>query len=95
MCSSAPAWDTAKTVVPTVTRPTATQADHNGVNDPVHVELTMELAVTAERIEGTVCPAARPALSFSGWSELFAVLLTVISEAGDEVTAPDQWTRQA
>jgi hypothetical protein len=53
------------------------------------VELTMELSVTAERIEGTVRPVARPAVArpavaFSGWSELFAALLTVISETGDD-----------
>jgi hypothetical protein len=78
------------TVVPTVTRLTTTQADHGEMNDPARVELTIQLTVTAERIEGSVRWGTRPALSFSGWSELFAVLVAVTSQAGTDVIAPDQ-----
>jgi hypothetical protein len=60
------------------------------VNDPVRVELTLALEVTAEHIEGTVLSGDRPALPFHGWSELFAVLLTVASGTGKDGTAPGQ-----
>lgn len=60
------------------------------VNDPVRVELTLALEVTAEHVEGTVLSGDRPALPFHGWSELFAVLLTVASGTGKDKMAPDQ-----
>jgi hypothetical protein len=60
------------------------------VNDPVRVELTVALEVTAEHIEGTVRSGDRPALPFHGWSELFAVLLTVASGTGQDRMPPDQ-----
>jgi len=52
------------------------------VNGPVRLVLTVELAVTAEPVEGLVRSAGRPDQSFSGWSELFAVLMALTSEAG-------------
>ena len=51
------------------------------VSEPARVELTIELAVTAQHIEGTVRSGDRAGLYFSGWSELFAVLETVTSQA--------------
>jgi hypothetical protein len=54
------------------------------------VELTVALEVTAEHIEGTVLSGDRPALPFHGWSELFAVLLTVASGTGKDRMPPDQ-----
>ena len=46
--------------------------------------VTAEITVTDEQIEGTVRGAGRPAQAFSGWSELFAVLLALTSEAGGD-----------
>ena len=65
------------------------------MNDPVRVELTLALEVTAEHIEGTVLSGARPALPFHGWSELFAVLLTVASGTVEDRMAPDQHQQPA
>jgi hypothetical protein len=57
------------------------------MNDPTPMELTIELAVT-EHIEGTVRSGTRPAMSFSGWSELFAVLLAITADVDKDPTIP-------
>jgi hypothetical protein len=59
------------------------------VNDPVRLVLTLELAATARPIAGLVRSGEHPGQEFSGWSELFAVLQTLISAAGDEAGRPD------
>jgi hypothetical protein len=76
------------TVVPTVTHSTASPADHDKVNNPVRVQLTLELAVNAEHAAGTVRSGDRPAMPFSGLSELFAALVTVASDAGQDARSP-------
>jgi hypothetical protein len=55
------------------------------MNGPVRLVLAVELAVTAEPIAGLVRAGDRPGQAFSGWSELFAVLQTLISQAGGDV----------
>ena len=65
------------------------------MNDPVRVELTLAIKVTAEHTEGTVLSGARPALPFNGWSELFAVLLTVASGTGKDGIASGQHQQPA
>ncbi len=62
------------------------------VNDPVRLTLTVEFTVAAEPVEGLVRLARRPAHPFSGWSELFAVLMTLTSEASGHAVAPDRNT---
>jgi hypothetical protein len=64
------------------------RADHNGVTSPPRLMLTAQITVTGEHIEGTVRAAGRPAQAFSGWSELFAVLLALTSQAGPDATTP-------
>jgi hypothetical protein len=60
------------------------------VNDPVQLELTVEFTATAEPVEGLVRSASGPARAFSGWSELFAVLMTLTAETGGHAVAPDR-----
>ena len=60
------------------------------MNDPIRLVLTVELAVTAEHVAGLARDGDRPGQAFSGWSELFAVLQTLISQAGDDVDVPGQ-----
>ena len=60
------------------------------VQSPVRLVLTVELAVTAEPIAGLVRSGDRPGQAFSGWSELFAALQTLISQAGSDADTPDQ-----
>jgi hypothetical protein len=60
------------------------------MNGPVRLVLAVELAVTAEPIAGLVRAGDRPGQAFSGWSELFAVLQTLISQAGGDADVPDQ-----
>jgi len=62
------------------------------VNGPVRLVLTVELAVTAEPIAGLVNAGGGPGQAFSGWSELFAVLQTLISQAGGDADGPGQRT---
>jgi hypothetical protein len=59
------------------------------VNGPVRLVLTVELDATAEPVEGLVRSAGRPDQTFSGWSELFAALIALTSEAGGDEVAPD------
>jgi hypothetical protein len=60
------------------------------VNGPVRLVLTLELTTTTEPIAGQALSGDQPGLPFSGWSELFAVLQTLTSDAGGTATAPDQ-----
>ncbi len=62
------------------------------MNDPVRLALTAEFTVTAEPVEGLVRLAGRPAYPFSGWSEFFAVLMTLTAEASGDAAAPDRDT---
>jgi hypothetical protein len=71
-------------VVPAVTRHAAPRAHHGQVNSPVPIQLTVELTGTAGYIQGTVRCGDRPAMPFSGWSELFAALLAVVADAGQD-----------
>jgi uncharacterized protein with GYD domain len=57
------------------------------MNDRTPMQVTIELAAT-EHIEGTVRSGTRPAISFSGWSELFAVLLTITADVDKHPTTP-------
>jgi hypothetical protein len=59
------------------------------VNGPVRLVLTLELTATAEPIAGLAGSGGQPGLAFSGWSELFAVLQTLISQAGSDANAQD------
>jgi hypothetical protein len=76
------------TVVPTVTRPAAPPADDDTVTSPSPVQVSLDLTGNAEHIEGTVRCADRPAMPFSGWSELFAALVSVASGAGQDPLHP-------
>jgi hypothetical protein len=76
------------TVVPTVTRPAAPPADDDTVTSPSRVQVSLDLTGNAEHIEGTVRCADRAAMPFSGWSELFAALLSVASGAGQDPLHP-------
>jgi hypothetical protein len=62
------------------------------VNGPVRLVLTVELDAIAEPVEGLVRSAGRPDQSFSGWSELFAVLIALASNPGGDEVAPDRST---
>jgi hypothetical protein len=66
------------------------------MNDPVRLALRVEFSATAEPVEGVVRFGGGPAQPFSGWSELFAVLMTLTSEAGEHAVAPDRgaWPAQ-
>jgi hypothetical protein len=75
-------------VVLTVTRRPDPAADDNHVNGPVRLVLTVELAVIAEPIAGLVRSAEGSSQAFSGWSELFAALQTLIR--GDDRPAIQQ-----
>ncbi len=75
------------TVVPAVTRCPPPAADDDRVNSPVRLVLTVELAVTAEPIAGLV-RSGEDRQPFSGWSELFAALQTLIR--GNDRPAPPQ-----
>jgi hypothetical protein len=76
------------TVVPTVTRPAALPADDDTVTSPSRVQVSLDLTGNAEHIEGTVRCADRPATPFTGWSELFAALVSVASGAGQDPLHP-------
>src|ERR1700730_3671983 len=76
------------TVVPAVMRHWPGWADRSGVSGPTRLVVTAEITVTGEQVQGTVRGAGCPAQAFSGWSELFAVLLALISAARGEGTAP-------
>ncbi len=71
-------------MVPAVTRPAAPRAHHDQVNSPAPIQLTVELTGTAGYIQGTVRYTDRPAMPFSGWSELFARLLAAVTDAGQD-----------
>jgi hypothetical protein len=71
-------------VVPAVTRRAAPRAHHDQVNSPAPIQLTVELTGTAGYIQGTVRYSDRPAMPFSGWSELFAALLAAVADAGQD-----------
>jgi hypothetical protein len=66
------------------------------VNGSVRLVLRVEFAATAEPVEGVVRFGGGAAQPFSGWSELFAVLMTLTSEAGEDAVAPDRdaWPAQ-
>lgn len=74
-------------MVPTVTRGPGPAADDWRVNSPVRLMLTVELAVTTEPIAGLV-RSSEGSQGFSGWSELFAALQTLIR--GNDRPAPPQ-----
>jgi hypothetical protein len=57
------------------------------MDGPVQQVLTLELTTTAEPIAGVV-RSGNQAQAFSGWSELFAVLQTLTSQAGGDANAP-------
>jgi hypothetical protein len=64
------------------------------VNDPVRLVLKIEYAAATEPVEGLVCSPGSPARAFSGWSELFAVLMSLTSDAARPVAiSPDDHTR--
>lgn len=71
-------------MVPAVTRPAVPRAHHDQVNNPAPIQLTVELTGTAGYIQGTVRYSDRPAMPFSGWSELFAALLAAVADAGQD-----------
>ena len=58
------------------------------VNDPVRQVLTLELTATTEPIAGVARSGEQPGHAFSGWSELFAVLQTLTSQAASDAEAP-------
>ncbi len=70
-------------MVPAVTRRAAPRPHHDQVNNPAPIQLTVELTGTGY-IQGTVRYSDRPALPFSGWSELFAALLAAVADAGQD-----------
>lgn len=76
------------TVVPTVTRPAAPPTDDDTVTSTARVQVSLDLAGNAEHIEGTVRCGNQPAMPFSGWSELFATLVSVASGAGQDPLHP-------
>ena len=49
------------------------------MSGPVRFVLTVEFGGTGEPVEGLVRSAGQSAQAFSGWSELFAVLQTVLA----------------
>jgi hypothetical protein len=52
---------------------------------PVRLVLTLEFTAVAETVEGLVHAADHSAHTFSGWSELFAVLMELTSgEEGNQ-----------
>jgi hypothetical protein len=57
------------------------------VGGPTRLVLTVEFASVAEPVEGLVHCAERPTTAFSGWSELFAVLMARTSEAAGQPIA--------
>jgi hypothetical protein len=52
------------------------------VSGPVRFVLTVEFGGTGEPVEGLVRGTGQSAQAFSGWSELFAVLMRLTSERG-------------
>jgi hypothetical protein len=54
------------------------------VTSTARVQVSLDLAGNAEHVEGTVRCGDRPAMPFSGWSELFAALVSVACGAGQE-----------
>ncbi len=59
------------------------------VDDPVRLVLTLELTATAEPITGIACAGDQSGQAFSGWSELFAVLHALVTQAGGASDGPD------
>jgi hypothetical protein len=64
------------------------------VDDPVRLVLTLELATTAEPIAGFARAGEAAGQAFSGWSELFAVLPTLLSQAGSAKDGPVSLSHQ-
>jgi hypothetical protein len=58
------------------------------VNDPVRQVLMLELTTTTEPIAGVARSGDQPGHAFSGWSELFAVLQMLTTQAGGAANAP-------
>jgi hypothetical protein len=55
------------------------------VSSPARLVLTVEFTAVAETVDGLVYAADRSAHAFSGWSELFAVLMELTSrEEGNQ-----------
>lgn len=78
-------------MVPAVTRRARGPADDGAcVYGPDGLVLILELTAAVEPIEGLARSGDRPAQAFSGWSELFAVLQTLISERNQGSIAPDR-----
>lgn len=65
------------------------------VTDPGRLVLRVEFAGVTEPVEGLVRSPGRPARAFSGWSELFAALMTLTSEAAGHAISPDHHPRPA
>lgn len=59
------------------------------VNGPVRLVLTLELTTVTEPIAGVARSGDQPGQAFSGWSELFAALQTLTSQAESDAKAPD------
>ena len=76
-------------MVPTVTRPAAPSADHDTVTSTERVQVLLDLVGNAEHVEGTIRCGDRRAMPFSGWSELFAALVSVASGAGQDTPHPE------
>jgi hypothetical protein len=71
---------TRKTVVPAV-MPLPVLLRHDAlVSSPARLVLTVEFTAVAETVEGLVYTADHSTHAFSGWSELFAVLMKLTSE---------------
>ncbi len=65
------------------------------MNGPVRLVLRVEFTAAAEPVEGVVLAAGQSAQAFSGWSELFAVLMAATSWAGGDAIAADRDQRPA
>lgn len=65
------------------------------VDGPARLVLTVEFGSVAEQVEGLVLCAERPAAAFSGWLELFALLMARTSDAAGNLIAPEHDQPQA
>jgi hypothetical protein len=75
--------------------PAAPLAEDGHVSEARRLVRTLELIVSGDTIEGRIGPERGESQSFSGWSELFALLQSMTSEGGSDSRGDTQETGTA
>ncbi len=75
--------------------PAAAVSEDGRMSEARRLVQTLELVVSGETIEGRIGPERGESQSFSGWSELFALLQSITSDVGSGSRGDEQETGTA